>query len=173
MVIAMQLKPKELGEVEFSLFGWRLSVPAGKPPVLDTGYSKCWSAEYTLPLGEMRFGVEQVEYRRTLAIEKLEQHKYSKEVVICGDKPVVLCLCPPRREAGDGDRPRCRDAVAVILRPGDVVVLNEYVWHSGCMPLEEDTFYHFAYRVRDEALDWYALEDGPIELDLEAWRGEA
>lgn len=162
----MRIKPQELKGFDFAPYGRYLSRPGDHPPVLDTGYSLCWSQEYTLPMGELRFGVEQARWRPRLEIPALEQHRQSKELVICGDRPVVLTLCLPRDKADFDERPRAADAVAVILRPGDVVVLDEYVWHSGCMPLEGDTFYLFAYRVRDEALYWVDVDGGPIELEL-------
>lgn len=162
----MLMKPQELHGFDFTHYGRFLSRPEDHPPVLDTGYSLCWSQEYTFPMGEMRFGVEQVRYRPSLSLTQMEQHRESKELVICGDKPVVIFLCLPRDKSNLHEAPFLEDIVALILRPGDVIVLDEYVWHSGCMPLEEDTFYLFAYRVRDEALYWVDIEHGSAELEL-------
>lgn len=162
----MRIKPQELKSFDFTPYGRYLSRPGEHPPTLDTGHSLCWSQEYTLPMGELRFGVEQARYRARLEIPALEQHRQSKELVICGDGPVVLTLCLPRDKDDHGEHPRAADAVAVILRPGDAVVLDEHVWHAGCMPLEADTFYLFAYRVRNEALYWVDVDGGPIELEL-------
>lgn len=162
----MLINPQEIRKFDFSPYGRFLSVPGTGAPSLSTGYSLCWSNEYTLPMGQMRFGFEQATYRPELKITAMEQHKESKEIVICGEKPVVISLCLPRDRKDPKEQPRARDVVSLILRPGDVIVLDEYIWHTGCMPLYADTFYLFAYRVRDEAIDWVSLEDGAIELKL-------
>ena len=47
-----------------------------------------------------------------------------------------------------------------------MIVLDEYIWHTGCMPLINDTFYLFAYRARDEELYWVPIEHDSIELDF-------
>lgn len=162
----MLIHPQEIKTFPFAPYGRYLSRPLDHPPGLDTGHSLCWPAEYTFPMGEMRFGVEQARYRPELEIPELEQHRQSKELMICGDRPVVVTLCLPRDIHDHQERPRAEDAVALILRPGDVIVLDEFVWHSGGMPLEGDTFYLFAYRVRAEALYWVPVEHGPIKLNL-------
>lgn len=161
----MLILPEEIARFDFTPYGRYLSQTSG-PCRVDTGYSRCWPAEYTFPMGEMRFGIERASYRTAPAIEKMEQHRESKELVICGDRPVVLPLCLPRRREDWTEHPRAEDVRAVILRPGDAVVLDEYIWHAGCLPLVEDTFYLFAYRVRDEELYWRTVEHGPIELKL-------
>ena len=162
----MLITPEEISKFDFTPYGRYLSRPGNHPCGLDTGYSLCWPAEYTFPMGEMRFGIEQARYRAVLSIPKMEQHRESKELVICGDQPVVLPLCLPRDRNDRMEHPRMEDVRAVILRPGDTVVLDEYIWHAGCMPLVEDTFYLFAYQVRDEELYWRTVEHGPIELRL-------
>lgn len=159
----MLIKPQELHSFDFSPYGRYLSRPADHPPILDTGHSLCWSQEYTFPMGEMRFGIEKTFFRSSFTVTEMEQHRESKELVICGDKPVVIYLCLPRDKADHHEAPNVEDVVSLILRPGDVIVLDEYVWHTGCMPLKEDTFYLFAYRVRSEELYWVGLQNGCIE----------
>lgn len=162
----MLMKLQEIRDFDFSPYGRFLSCSGKGKPVLETGYSECWSNEYTLPLGEMRFGFEQVRFRNNVKIREMEQHRESKEIVICGDKPVVISLCIPRNKEDREEKPYAEDIVSLILRPGDVIVLDEYIWHTGCMPLINDTFYLFAYRARDEELYWVPIEYDSIELDF-------
>ncbi|MEG0272585.1 MAG: hypothetical protein RR639_04460 [Hydrogenoanaerobacterium sp.] len=162
----MYLEMVEINELDFSPYGRYLCTPKAREAEINTGYSRCWGQEYTLPLGEMRFGVEEVDYRHTLSIDKLEQHRESKEVVICGDHPVVIALCLPRDKANRHEQPKIEDIVAVKIYPGDILVLDEYIWHSGCMPLEQATYYFFMYKVRDEELYWVEIAGGPIELKI-------
>ena len=60
----MLMKLQEIRDFDFSPYGRFLSCSGKGKPVLETGYSECWSNEYTLPLGEMRFGFEQVRFRK-------------------------------------------------------------------------------------------------------------
>lgn len=163
----MLLRIQDIKTFDFSPYGTYLAVPKDREPLLDTGYSHCWGQEYTLPMGEMRFGVEQVRYRPCLCIDKLEQHRQSKEVVICGNHPVVIVLCLPRDPADHREHPYIKDVVAVKISPGDILVLDEHVWHSGCMPLEQDAHYFFMYKVRDEMLYWVEIDGGPAELEMD------
>ncbi len=162
----MLIKLQEIRGFDFNPYGKFLSIPGKGKPTLDTGYSECWSDEYTLPMGEMRFGFEQVRFRRRVEITKMEQHRESKEVVICGNSPVVISLCLPRNKKDRLEKPHVEDIVSLVLRPGDVIVLDEFIWHTGCMPLSDDTFYLFSYRVRDEEIYWVPIEHGSIELDF-------
>ena len=80
---------------DFSRYGRYLTVPSSKPGLV-TDHSRCWGQEYTLPMGEMRFGVEDVMPCSSLSIDKLEQHRLSKEVVIPGNADFVVALALPR-----------------------------------------------------------------------------
>ena len=158
---------EDINDVDFSAFGRHLTVPFGRDPEIDTGYSHCWGAEYTLPLGEMRFGVENVEYRDSFVIPAMEQHRETQEVVIPGNTDFVIALALPRDINNHEEYPEYSDVRLFAIHPGDILVLNEHVWHTGCFPISgKEGHYFFMYKVRDELLYWRDIQNGELKVRL-------
>lgn len=156
----------DIKDIDFTPYGTYLSVP-NKEPEINTGYSYCWGAEYTLPLGEMRFGVEKVKYRESFSIPKLEQHRESKEISIPGDTDFIIALASVRNRLDYNEHPKKEDIVLICIHPGDILFLDEYTWHSGCFPISKvDGHYFFSYKVRNEELYWRNIYGGEIKVDL-------
>lgn len=161
----MRINPIDITNIDFSQFGKFLTIPSESPD-LTTSYSKCWGQEYTLPVGEMRFGVEEVQYRDSFTIDKLEQHRDSQEVVIPGNTDFLIALAKEKDRCDYEEHPDISNVVVLCIHPGNILILNQYVWHSGSFPLNENGHYFFMYKVRKETLYWRSIIDGPVELKL-------
>ena len=157
----------DISEIDFSPFGTYLSLPGGEPQI-DTGYSRCWGDIFTLKEGNMRFGVENVDFRESFSIDKLEQHRETEEVCIPATTSFVIALAPVRNKSDMEEKPHVDDVVLVKIKPGDILILKEYTWHSGCFPLDgKDGTYFFMYKVRDEELYWREIINGPVEVRID------
>ena len=156
----------DIKDFDFSPYGRYLAVP-DKAPGLVTDHSRCWGQEYTLPMGQMRFGVEDADPSPVISIDKLEQHRLSKEVVIPGNTDFVIALALPRDIHDMEEHPNAEDVVLIAIHPGDILVLDEHVWHSGCYPVRKSGHYFFMYKVRDEELYWREVIGGPVKASME------
>jgi ureidoglycolate lyase len=100
------------------------------------------------------------------AVASMERHLHTREVLFCAGAPVVLPLAMAR----DGvDRPLASDVEAFLIRPGQVVEMDEGVWHDACHGLVEGTPYHwYATEVEGISNDWIPLDGGAVLVRAEA-----
>lgn len=92
-------------------------------------------------------------------ISQMERHLYSEEVLFCAGAPIVL----PVALAGASPQ---RDAVrALLIQPGQGIVLNRGVWHAPCLGHPEPAAYYWCADV-DDSVDttWVTLGDGPVRI---------
>ncbi len=90
----------------------------------------------------------------------MERHTNAEEAVLCVGSPIVLPLAP----VTGNDYPHVRDVRAVILEPGDVVVLKPGVWHAACLGLSCPTPYFWLAHTSGEPNSWVPIVDGPVEI---------
>ncbi len=163
----MKKKIVDIKDVDFSIYGTHLHLPEGNPQI-DTGYSRCWGDIFTLKEGRMRFGVENVDFRKSFNIEKLEQHRETEEVCIPATSSFVIALAPAKDKLDLDEKPNVEDVMLIAIHPGDVLILKEHTWHSGCFPLEgKSGTYYFMYKVRDEEIYWRDIKGGALEVVID------
>ena len=97
----------------------------------------------------------------------MERHTHTREALFCLAESVVLAVAP-----ADSDAPIGSEVVAVVIRPGDVVVLGEGVWHGPCWGLEGPTPYYWYAAVDDSRVTvWEPIVDGPIRVHADGGDG--
>lgn len=103
-------------------------------PLIDTpghlGYTMGQSAPYT--------------------IKSMEKHSHTMEALFCAEDPVALCFAKSRA----GLPPQAEDVRAVILRAGDVVVLNRGIWHDACRGLGRPSAYYYLASCGEQPAEW-------------------
>lgn len=91
---------------------------------------------------------------------KMEQHLHTKEALFCMSEPIVLAIANSKNSI----QPRAEDIKAVIIHPGEVVVLNEGIWHDACHGIEGAVSYYWFAQVLDTPTEWIEIADGPVEI---------
>ena len=103
------------------------------------------------------------------AAEEMERHLHTKEALFCAGEPIAFLVAPVSEDAERLEKgPDAEDTVAVLLKPGQVAVLNRGVWHSPAHGLSGETgYYWMAEAYDDEPTVWRKIEHGPVTVVLE------
>ncbi|TAM66972.1 MAG: hypothetical protein EPN48_15010 [Microbacteriaceae bacterium] len=154
-------KAVELDALDFSPFGRAIRLEEGGPSVVTssgTGWAGVFTREPLLDsAGSLGFTVGTEAPCQTGAMER---HHHTKEALFTSGQPVLLAIA-----ATDGDAPAAADVRVVIIRPGDLVILNEGIWHDACHGLGEQTAYYWHAVCDPRIVDpWVQLENGPVRL---------
>lgn len=95
-------------------------------------------------------------------VTHMERHLYTREAVLPLTEAVVLPVAPS---------PDAATIQALIVEPGQVLVLEIGVWHAPAMGLSGPTQYYWLAGV-DESVDsqWVPIAGGPVTVRLpELW----
>lgn len=138
------MKTVEIKDIDFLKYGTYISIPEEKEPTKQGPDWKCWSFEGSIDInGTAYIGVVFSEYKDNVQIEKMERHCSRKEILICADAPVVLPIAKSINMDDKTEKPLYHNLINVVMREGDIVIINEGVWHAACYPLEKDCKYYF------------------------------
>lgn len=104
--------------------------------------------------------------------EEMERHLHTQEALFCAGEPIVFLVAPASEEAERLEKgPNAEDTIAVLLKPGQVAVLNRGVWHSPAHGLcGETAYYWMAEAYDDEPTVWKKIEHGPVTVTSEGKR---
>jgi ureidoglycolate lyase len=157
----IEYKAVELDEFDFSPYGKAIRLEdADQHVVISSGSG--WSGVFTRdPLldtaGSLGFTVGDAAPCVTGAMER---HFHTKEALFTSGKPVLLAVA-----ATMGDEPAAGDVRVVILREGDLVILDEGIWHDACHGLGERSVYYWHAVCDPQIVDpWVPLRSGPVRL---------
>lgn len=93
-------------------------------------------------------------------VDTMERNMVSKEMQICGNGPIVLVVADTEQ-----DRPRVEDMLAVVLYPGDCIVLHKGIWHDACRGLYDEVYYYYS-SILDTESQWIEVEGEKPEITL-------
>jgi len=149
---------------EFSGFGQAIELLAGGTDVVTThgaGWSDHRSLESVLGTpGHLGLTIGSAE---PLQVAAMERHLHTKEALFCAGAPVVVAVADT-----SGEHPHADDVRAFVIEPGDVVILDEGIWHSACHGLGSPTPYYWLATADDSIADvWAPVTGGPIEVDVD------
>lgn len=94
-------------------------------------------------------------------VKSMERHDHTKEALFCASKPIVVCVA---LSVENEEIPSSKNIVAVILNPGDVVVLDRNVWHDACHGLGEKTGYYYLASKGKNPAEWIDVIGEPVEI---------
>lgn len=92
----------------------------------------------------------------------MERHDHTQEAIFCMSDTIVLCVACSTSEAS----PRAQDIRAVLLEPGDVVVMERNVWHDACHGKNASAGYYYAATSGKQPAVWAVPTGGEAEIAL-------
>lgn len=96
------------------------------------------------------------------SVHTMERHLHTQEALFCLADPIVVALA----NSGDSEQPHVTDIEAVIISPGEVIVLNNGIWHDACHGLKQSAHYYWMATESEESAEWVEITGGPITLTL-------
>lgn len=92
---------------------------------------------------------------------RMERHLYTEEAILCMEAPVVLAMAP----ATSALQPSAVEVVAVLLEPGEVVVMAPGTWHDACHGINGPArYYWLATAIAGDEPEWVEIAGGPVEI---------
>lgn len=168
MTTVTELEALPIHAVDFQRFGRVVNLAASGPEVVEDHGAE-WTDRHTRgPLLDLpgRLGIT-TGPPLTSPLTAMERHTHTREALFCLAESVVLAVAP-----ADLDVPIGSEVVAVVIRPGDVVVLDEGVWHGPCWGLHGPTPYYWYAAVDDSRVTvWEPIVDGPIRVHADGGDG--
>lgn len=157
------MKTVELKDMDFSAFGKHVKMPDEKTPSKQGPGWKCWSFEGEINVnGKAHVGVVYTEYDPDYKVDKMERHCSREEILICPDAPIVLPVAASIDMNDEQEKPKAEDVVYVIMRPGDVVVIDKGVWHGACYSFVKNCIYYFIIENSEE------LTSGDVWMEIQS-----
>ncbi len=131
----ISITSKHLSGKNFVKYGKVVLAPHG-PATSEASNYKFWSdiANYSIR-GETEIGICTVYREEGNPVTSVEQHKKTPEILIPIDSPFVL----PLLLDGSPDE----ETEAFTVDPGEVVIINEGVWHAACLPVAAEKSSYF------------------------------
>ena len=129
ILVAKRPTPSNLAK-----YGSIAGAPSGAPTSAGAGY-KFWSdiTRYSVD-GETEIGLCTVFERPGEAVDSMERHMHTPEILIPIDAPFAL----PVMADGPGVAPE-----AFLVNPGEAIVINGGVWHGACLPVRRQQSSYF------------------------------
>ncbi|MEH7343511.1 ureidoglycolate lyase [Bacillus sp. JJ1532] len=94
-------------------------------------------------------------------VSKMERHLHTQEALLCLTDPIVIAIA----SGGEDKQPLASNIEAVIIQPGEVIVLNKGIWHDACHGINKSVrYYWLAEEYEGEPTEWAEIIGGPIEL---------
>lgn len=156
----------ELNEIDFAPYGQVIRLNGVSEAVTESSGHN-WSGVFTKD--PMLDGQGSLGY--TLAASApcvttvMERHHHTKEALFTSREPILLAVAPGHPDAA---APKARDIRAVIIRQGDLVILDKGTWHDACHGLGVDAPYYWHAVCDPKIVDpWVAIEGGPVRLNFE------
>lgn len=125
------------------------------------GWESTVSAEAILS-GECKIGLVRSE-KLPVSVASMERHFTTEEAMIATNEAIVVAVAPDT-SSGAEDVPHIEDVLCILLKAGDVFVINKGVWHSACYGLNESALYYFLYEDYDEEIIWTKIKEEPCEI---------
>lgn len=151
----------ELDQIDFSPFGQVVRLASGGQSVVSSA-GDGWSGVFTqVPMLEQAGSLGYTSGIAAPCITRtMERHHHTKEALFTNSGPVLLAVAATASAA-----PRSEDIHVVIIRHGDLVILNEGTWHDACHGLGEEMPYYWYASCDPSIIDpWVPIEGGPVHL---------
>ena len=131
----MNINAKKITKENFSPFG-KVVVGASGNPTSQAADYKFWSDIMNYKIeGETEVGICTVYKQATNSINGMERHLNTPEILIPIDAPFILPLLIDKNKPDEAD--------AFIVDIGQVIAINDKVWHGACLPFGKDECSYF------------------------------
>lgn len=97
------------------------------------------------------------------AVDAMERHTKTSELMVCGDKPMVLAVA----DSDPMGKVRPEDIRAFVVSPGEIVVIKPGIWHDACRSAEGDgCYYYFLSLETDEKAVFVPIDGDPVDVEM-------
>ncbi len=158
------MKALDLANLDFSAYGTIYDLSGGNLgcDAIQSASGDGWSNVNTLdPLLDTKCSIGlTVGSGLPFTADQMERHLHTQEAMYCAGGPVAVLVCVP------GDEPRAELCVPVIIRPGQVIVVERGVWHTPAHGLNgKEPYYWQALCYDDEPTVWMDIAGGPVTVE--------
>ncbi|MCF8240335.1 MAG: ureidoglycolate lyase [Melioribacteraceae bacterium] len=154
------INTKQITEDNFKKFGRVVKSPKGEPTAQANDF-KFWSdiTDYEID-GTTEIGICTVYKQPKNIINGMERHLLTPEILIPIDAPFVL---PLLKEGDSGE-----NAEAFQVDIGEVVIIDNSVWHGACLPVEKiEASYFVIFKKGTPQDDVYKKQIEEFEIHFE------
>lgn len=93
-------------------------------------------------------------------LKSMEKHDHTREALFCMSEPIVVCFA----KSHGALPPQAEDVRAVILRQGDVIVLERNIWHDACHGLGRPAPYYYLASRGTNPAKWVDIEKKEVKV---------
>lgn len=93
-------------------------------------------------------------------LKSMEKHDHTREALFCTSDPIIVCFAKSRDELS----PRAEEVRAVILRQGDVIVLERNIWHDAGHGMGRPTTYYYLASRGVEPAKWVNIAGDEVKV---------
>lgn len=157
----MKIKAVPVNEENFKPYGIYTRIIRGEARTGEGGW-RAWTSPGLAMEHNAHFGMTKVA-GMPFSVDSMERHTKSTELLVCGDKPIVLAVA----DSDPAGKAKAEDIRAFIINPGEFVVLNYGIWHDACRCAEGDhCYYYFLSLETDEPAVFQPIEGEPVDVEL-------
>ncbi len=158
----MTIKAMPVTEENFKRFGVYTKVIKGEGRTGAGGW-RAWMTPDVAMDQVAHFGMTKVA-GMPFEVDKMERHTKTKELLICGDKPMVLALADTDPMSSGA---KAEDIAAFLIQPGEFVVIDKGIWHDACRSAQGDgCYYYFLSLETDEKAVFTDIIGEPVRVEL-------
>lgn len=157
----MVIKAVPVNEENFKRFGTCTKVMKGEGRS-GTGGWKAWMTPEVCMEEAAHFGFTKVA-GMPFTVDKMERHTKTTELMVCGDKPMVLAVA----DSDPAGKAKAEDIAAFLIQQGEIVVINKGIWHDACRSAEGTAcYYYFLSLETDEKAVFTQILGDPVTVEL-------
>lgn len=158
----MGIKAVRVTEENFKRFGVYTRIIKGEART-GTGGWRAWMTPDVCMTHAAHFGFTKVG-GMPFTVDKMERHTQTTELMICGNQPMVLAVADTDPASSGA---KAEDIVAFLVEPGEIVVINEGIWHDACRSAQGDScYYYFLSLETDEKAVFTDVLGGSVDVTL-------
>lgn len=95
-------------------------------------------------------------------VDTMESSVNVEEVLICGDKPMVL----PVAATDPGEPVKAEDVRAFIISPGEYVRIKKSLWHDACRSVDGEGCYYYFLSAQPDDSNVLPLTGDPVTVEV-------
>lgn len=158
----MKILAKRVSTIDFSKYGRYYNMKESSDIVIRDQGDGWEDARTKLPLIDTAGHIGYTFGSPTpCVIQSMERHTHTQEALFCLSDPFVIAMA----NSGNSDEPIAEDIEAVIVHPGEIIVLNRGIWHDACHGIKQGVHYYWmATELESEPNIWVDIKGGPVQL---------
>lgn len=122
---------------------------------------RCWITEEFCMNQPARIGMGFSKEGAPYTVSSMKRHSGTKKIFVCGDGPAIVAVADTNADAASSS-----DIRAFIIKPGDLLVINEGIWYDACHGVSGPSSYYFVSLETDELdMGYIPLSGGEATIE--------